>query len=677
MRWKPAVKWSPSACLLITLACAGSQPATQIPAASAPLTAAPEPEVRHAPVAPVPLEEYFKVRRISSRGGILLSFSYDEQLVAYLSDEGGRADIWVQPVAGGNPWQVTHASGFVHSLAFSPHSDLLVYEADVGGDELPHLFATDSKGNQPRDLTPDLPKGSRTIFVDWALDGKTFLYLSSERDEKYLDLWEYDVSKNKATRLWNSSGKLSFMDVSRDHKRFLVNETNSDADNNLYLVERGAAKGTLLTPHTGEVLYESGGFSKDSKTLHLTSDAEGEFRALYALDLAKKTQKPELRADWDVVRAGYSYTFKYFGSSINEDGSSKLQLTDAATHKQVTLPAAPPGGAWIPLAWSPKDRYLGVRLQSDATPTAPYIIDVQAGTARQVIEPLPASLRERKMAVGESVRVPSFDGKPVPAFLYRSTTEGKRPAIIDVHGGPTGQSSREFDRFRQYLVSKGYTVLVPNVRGSTGYGKTWMKADNLDLGGGPLKDVLACKQWLVKEADVDPNRVVVLGGSYGGYMALAAATFMPKEFAAHVDYFGVSDLKSLVESFPPYWQTEASYLYKKFGDPNNPEHAQYQHDRSPGFYVDKIERPLLVVQGDKDARVKKDQSDRIVTALKERGIPVHYLVLENEGHGFSKNENFLAAYQVTDRFLDRYVYGDTSVDVMYGDGDDLLHGRAP
>jgi dipeptidyl aminopeptidase/acylaminoacyl peptidase len=232
-----------------------------------------------------------------------------------------------------------------------------------------------------------------------------------------------------------------------------------------------------------------------------------------------------------------------------------------------------------------------------------------------------------------------------------------------VHGGPTSQSKREFDRFRQYLVSKGYVVLVPNVRGSTGYGKSYTKADDLDLGGGPLKDVVACKQWLVKQANVDPNKVVVLGGSYGGYMALAAAAFTPKEFAANVDYFGVSDLKSLVESFPPYWESEASSFYKKFGDPKNPEHAQYQHDRSPGFYVDNIEKPLLVVQGDKDARVKKDQSDRIVDALKKRGVPVHYLVLENEGHGFSKNENFLAAFKLTDRFLDRYIFGDESVNV--------------
>jgi dipeptidyl aminopeptidase/acylaminoacyl peptidase len=235
--------------------------------------------------------------------------------------------------------------------------------------------------------------------------------------------------------------------------------------------------------------------------------------------------------------------------------------------------------------------------------------------------------------------------------------------VIDVHGGPTAQSQRDFNRFRQYLVSKGYVVLVPNVRGSTGYGKTYTTLDNHDLGGGPLQDIVFCKKWLTQHAGVSADRVAVLGGSYGGYMALAAATFTPTEFAGAVDYFGVSDLKSLIESFPPYWAAYATAIYRKFGDPKNPADAQYQHDRSPLNFVDRIQRPLMVVQGDHDARVKKDQSDRIVAALQRRQVPVHYLVLENEGHGFSKNENLLLAYQLSDRFLDRYVLGDTSVQV--------------
>jgi dipeptidyl aminopeptidase/acylaminoacyl peptidase len=262
---------------------------------------------------------------------------------------------------------------------------------------------------------------------------------------------------------------------------------------------------------------------------------------------------------------------------------------------------------------------------------------------------------------GESVRIKSFDGREVPAFLYRPSGPGPFPALIDVHGGPTTQARRTFSGLRQYFVSKGYAVLAPNVRGSTGYGKSYTKLDNLDLGGGPLKDVVACKQWLVQNANVAADKVAVIGGSYGGYMALAAEAFTPDEFAANVDFYGISDLKAAVESMPPYLAPFATAFYQKFGDPKNPAHAQYQHDRSPIHFVDAMKRPLLVVHGDQDPRVRKDQSDRIVEALKRRGVPVHYLVLENEGHGSSKTANELRSLRVTERFLDRYVFGDESV----------------
>jgi dipeptidyl aminopeptidase/acylaminoacyl peptidase len=250
----------------------------------------------------------------------------------------------------------------------------------------------------------------------------------------------------------------------------------------------------------------------------------------------------------------------------------------------------------------------------------------------------------------------------VPAFLYK--LEPGAPAIIFVHGGPTSQSLRRFHPFTQYFVSKGYVMLVPNVRGPRGYGKTWTSLDNKDFGGGPLQDVVACKRWLAESAQVSPGRVAIAGGSYGGYMVLAAATFTPTEFAAHVDYFGVSELKSLVESFPSYWESFLPFIYAKFGDPRDPKDVADMRERSPLYFVDRIQRPLLVVQGDQDVRVKKDQSNRIVDALKSRDVPVHYLVLKDEGHGFSRNESQIAAYGATDRFLDRYLFGDASQPVV-------------
>jgi dipeptidyl aminopeptidase/acylaminoacyl peptidase len=682
------LSWVALSVVVVVLGCGGADenaaPVVAPPPVPAPVPPPPPPPPPHAPKAPVALEEYFKIGRVTG-----LSFSADEKLVAYMSDEAGRPDVWVRPLAGGPGSQVTHVEGFVHSFAFSPTHDQLVFEADKGGDELPHLYLTSSRGEAPKDLVADLPAGRRTMFVRWSDDGAKLLFLSSARDEKIMDLYEHDLKSAKTTLVWKGDGKVDFSATTRDHRRFVMSETHSDADNDLYLVDRIAPeKRTLLTKHDGSVLYSPQYFSRDGRKLFFTSDEGGEFTKLSVMDLVTHKVTPVLSDEWDVEASDESRSGRYTFTKANADGAPKLVLTehkrvDRAKEKNpggptsvdapVLLPAPPTGGAWdafdstrsgpMELGFSKTERYFGVVLRGDTAPAAPFVIDLKEGRVIPVLDPRPASLKDRPMVTALSVHVPSFDGQKVPAFLYAPPGEGPFPAIIDVHGGPTAQSHRDFSRMRQYLVSKGYVVLVPNVRGSTGYGKTWTRLDNLDLGGGPLKDIVACKKYLVDHAHVAADKVAVMGGSYGGYMALAAAAFTPAEFAVNVDYFGVSDLKSLVESFPPYWASAASYIYQKFGDPKNPAHAAYQHDRSPLNFVDQMTRPLLVVQGEKDARVKADQSERIVAALKRRQVPVHYLVLPGEGHGFTKNENYLRAYQTTDRFLDRYLWGDTSVTV--------------
>jgi dipeptidyl aminopeptidase/acylaminoacyl peptidase len=664
--------------LALTLAACGDAeappPAVPVSTAAPPpakpaVPAGPVHVSRPAPKAPIALEEYFKTTRV--RG---LSFSHDEKLVVTMSDAGGRPDLWVEPTSGGPATQITHVEGFIHSFAFSPTADVLAYEADKGGDELPHLYLTNSKGDSPKDIVAELPAGRRTTFVEWARDGKSLLFLSSARDEKQLDLYEYDLKSGKAKLVWQSEGAFAFNGVSHDHRRILVVETKSDANNDLYLVD--AAKPTakkLLTEHTGDVLFDAN-FTDDGRSLLLTSDEKGEFRILYSLDLttAKKTALHE--EPWDVEWSADSKSGKYRLTSSNVDGAPHLSVAELKTGKALELPSPPTGMAWdgldstrsgpFVLGFSKSERYLGVVVRGDVAPAVPYVIDLKAGTATAVSTTLPPTLRDHPMITATSVRIPAPDGKTIPAFLYTPAgATGPFPAVIDVHGGPTSQSHRDFSTIRQHLLSKGYVVLVPNVRGSTGYGKSWTRLNNHDIGGGPLRDVVACKKYLVDQVHVAADQVAVMGGSYGGYMALAAATFAPEEFAANVDFFGVSDLKSLVESFPPYWAAGSAEIYVKFGDPKNPADAAYQHDQSPINFLDRVKHPLLVVQGDKDARVKKDQSDHMVEGLRARGVPVHYLVLQNEGHGFTVKENTLKAYALADRFLDHYVIGDDTITV--------------
>lgn len=605
------------------------------------------------------LPDYFKILRISGA-----SFSSDESLIAYASDEGGRMDIWTRPVEGGAARQVTHVKGAIESFEFSPKDDRLVFSADLGGNELTALYFTDSHGRAPEPLFPGESEKTRNEFVRWADDGKTLLYTSNRREEKSMDLYEFDLTTKKSTQVWENTRSFEFVLTSRDHRRFVFMEEISDADSNLYLAERGGKELRLLTPHRGAVRYSAADFSPDGGTLYYTSDENREFAAAYSMDLSTGTSRPILSPEWDVYGARFSKGGSVFFTSVNNDGSPEIAFTDATNGRPVTLPPIA-NGKLVSAVFSSSDRWIAARVESDSAPRSLWLLDRQKQTARPLFDPLPASLRGKRFATAASIRATSFDGRRVPALLFVPEDRGKPtrtnaprlPAVIDIHGGPTSQSVRTFRPFTQYLVSKGYVVLVPNVRGSVGYGKTYTSLDNKDFGGGPLKDVLACKAWLVQNAHVDPNRVAIMGQSYGGYMTLAAATFAPTEFAAHIDLFGISDLKSLVEGFPTYWESAMPYIYQKFGNPNDPQDAAYQRARSPLYFAERIRRPLLIIQGENDPRVHKDQSDRLVKAVRRRGVPVEYVVIRGEGHGFSKTENQVRALEATDRFLERYVAG--------------------
>jgi dipeptidyl aminopeptidase/acylaminoacyl peptidase len=601
------------------------------------------------------LADYLRTRRIAGA-----SFSADEKLIAFVWDEGGRPDLWVKPVAGGAPLQVTHVQGVIHSYAFSPVEDALLYEVDQGGDDAPRLYLTDSKGRAPEELMPHFPKGARIGFVRWAKDGRSILFITNLPGEDFVTLQELNLATRDITRLWKSSGQVSLSLVTPDLQRFILQEVLSDVNFNLYMVERGHAEPVLLTPHEGDAAYTPTGFSVDGKKLYYTSTEGSEFAALYEVELATRKSRLLLRQQWDVEAADSSPGGRYLHTVTNVDGTESVTVKDLKTRRTLSLPKPAGGGVFVPVAYSKLDRYMAATRVTDTAPSSLYVIDLQTGKAAEVASIFTES-QFGPMTGGEAIRIASFDGLPVPALLYKPAGPGPFPAVIEVHGGPVAQARRTYSGIRQYLVSKGCIVLVPNVRGSTGYGKRYTTLDDLDLGGGPLKDVIAAKQWLIANGKADPARIAIMGASYGGYMALAAAAFAPREFAAHVDFFGISDFKSLLASYPPYWGAYSTFTYKKYGDPKNPDHAKYQFNRSPLNFTDRIERPLLIVQGGNDRRVPKQQSESMVEKLKQRKAPVEYLLIPEEGHGFSNNDNRLKAYEAMDRFLDRYLFAKPTV----------------
>jgi dipeptidyl aminopeptidase/acylaminoacyl peptidase len=299
---------------------------------------------------------------------------------------------------------------------------------------------------------------------------------------------------------------------------------------------------------------------------------------------------------------------------------------------------------------------------SDRSPSNLYVLDFPTGKVTRLTDTLSKEIDPEDLVASEVVRFKSFDGMAVPNIYYKpldASPEHKAPALVWVHGGPGGQTRKGYSALIQYLVNHGYAVLGINNRGSSGYGKTFFTADDRKHGREPLWDCVEAKKWLSAQPYVDGKKIGIIGGSYGGYMVLAALAFQPEVFDVGVDIFGVSNWLRTLQSIPPYWETFRLALYKEIGDPVKDE-AMLKAN-SPLFHADKIRRPLLVLQGQNDPRVIKPESDEIVEAVRKNNVPVEYVVFPDEGHGFTKKANEIRAYSATLEFLDKYLRAEKRV----------------
>jgi dipeptidyl aminopeptidase/acylaminoacyl peptidase len=334
-----------------------------------------------------------------------------------------------------------------------------------------------------------------------------------------------------------------------------------------------------------------------------------------------------------------------------------MMLYDARTNAPVTLPSLPAGDI-TSVTISKSDARMAFYLSGDRAPSNLYVYEFGGKEARRLTDTLNKEIDPADLVEAEAVRFKSFDGMIVPSIFFKphqATPSAKAPALVYVHGGPGDQTRRGYSALIQYLVNHGYVVLGINNRGSSGYGKTFYVADDQKHGREPLWDCVEGKNYLASLPYVDKDRIGIIGGSYGGYMVLAALAYKPEEFAVGVDIFGVANWLRTLESIPPYWESYRLALYAEIGDPVK-DKAMLQ-EVSPLFHADKIRRPLFVVQGANDPRVIKPESDDIVAAVKKNGVPVEYVVFSDEGHGFSKRKNQIEAYGKIREFLDRYLKG--------------------
>jgi len=581
------------------------------------------------------------------------SFSPDEKTIAFVSNRSGQFNIWTVPTSGSELTQLTNFTDAVFFATWCRHENSIIFLRDHNGDENFHLLIMAAAGGDPFDLTPGDSVNSE--FLGWAHDGYRFLYHSNLRDRRFFDVYEYDLRTREARMLYEDTMGLEVSAMDRDLTRLAFNRpyTQLDSDVFLYDVEQKAL--TALTPHEGNVNFGALEFSPDGQELYLLTDKDSEFMYLIKMDLESKSTSEVLRADWDVVWAGFSHNGKYFTTAVNEDGSVKLHVTEVATGNPVDLPSLPEG-TLSHIGFSLSELYMTFYFQGDLIPSDLHVIDLTNRAMKRLTNSLPKEIDTDDLVESELIRYSSFDGVQIPAYVYRPkglVSGEKAPAVLMIHGGPQAQDGKGFGSIKQWIVNQGWVLMVPNVRGSSGYGKTYYSMDDKDWGGAPLQDVIQAKNYLVSTGYVDPDRVVILGGSYGGYMTLAGLAFAPEEFAGGVDICGISNLTSFLESIPPYWEPYKNLLKNEVGDPDTD--FLFLKERSPLFSADRIVKPLFVIQGANDPRVKKSESDTIVDAIRARNGAVEYMVFEDEGHGLRKKENVIRAFTAAFAFLDSNV----------------------
>jgi dipeptidyl aminopeptidase/acylaminoacyl peptidase len=582
------------------------------------------------------------------------SFSPTADRILVSSNRSGVYNAWVIPAAGGEPEQLTRSTGdAIFAAAWFPADDRILYTSDQGGNELDHLYVR-MPDRKTRDLTPG--EKLKAQFAGWSGDDRSFFVQTNERDERYFDLYQYATDGHTRKLVYRNTEGYTLGPISRDARYLALVRPRTTNDADVFLYDRRSGTTAHITKHTGNVNYAPHDFSPDGKQLLITSDSGGEFAALEAHDIATGRRATVYAPDWDVLGAGYSKGGKYLVVYVNEDSRYDARLFDAATMQPVALPGLPTG-VLRGMTLSRDDSAIALYASDGSAPE-----DLWAGRLGQVRKRLTGALnpkiRREDLVVPTVVRFKSYDGVEIPGLLYKphqASAEAKAPAIVMVHGGPGGQAQVGYFALTQALVNHGYVVYDINNRGSSGYGKTFYAMDDRKHGEADLGDVVASKGMLAATGYVDSARIGILGGSYGGYMTLAALTLRPDAFKAGVDLFGISNWVRTLTSIPPWWASFREALYAEMGDPTT-DSARLRRI-SPLFNADKITAPLMVLQGANDPRVLKVESDEIVAAVKRRGVPVEYVLFEDEGHGFVKKENEIEGYGRVLAFLDRYLKG--------------------
>lgn len=599
-------------------------------------------------------------------------FFSDGARVAFLTNITGIPQVWqvaLPPENGAPLWpdQVTFATDRVMGVACSPvpGDGRLLYARDTGGNEKAQLFLLDPATGHETALTAGY-EAAMHLPGEWSRDGARVLFAANRRDPGLFDAYVQPLVDGEARMIWQNDtpGYLRQMRFSPDGTRAVTVRMSGSFDCELFEIDLAAGEARQLTSAAEPVVYDQPCYAPDGRSLYVFTDRDADFLYIARLDLESLTWETVVQSRWDVDELEPSPDGRYLAYTVNAGGPSELYLLDLETRETRPAPRVDdaPGmvfNTFLPgLAFAPDSARLAFAYSSATRTSDIYLWDLESDRVRPVTRSSHGGLPVESFVVPELIEYPTFDrdalGQPrrIPAWFYRPPgAEGPVPVVVVVHGGPEAQSRPNFYRFYIQLFARlGYAVLVPNVRGSTGYGKPYHHLDDARQRMDSVADLAHAAHWLREQPGIDGDRIAVFGGSYGGFMVLAALTHYPDLWVAGVDIVGISNLVTFLENTSDYRRAHREAEYGTLA-----EDRDFLEEIAPINHVDRITAPLMVIHGANDPRVPLSEAEQVVASLEARGVPVEFLVFDDEGHGVVKLKNKQVMYPAVVAFLAKHL----------------------
>jgi dipeptidyl aminopeptidase/acylaminoacyl peptidase len=593
------------------------------------------------------------------------AFSPDETKILINSRATGIFNAVEIDIKTGEQKALTNSTdNAIFSYSYFPKDNRVLYGSDKGGNEITHLFIRNTDGGVS-DLIQD--STAKAQFAGWSYDQKLMYYSSNSRDKRFFDLYKIQLDGNQkegkiypSSQVYKNDKGLNPDVTSNDDRYIALTENITTNNSNMYLHDTQTGSTKLLSEHSGDVQYNPQYFSLDGKKLFYLTNDGSEFMYLASYDVATGEKAKVEEAPWDLMYSSLSRNGKYRVVAINNDARTEIKIYDESQGGKKVEVAGLPEGDITGVNISDSEKLMSFYVSSSKSPSNLFVYNFETKEVKQLTNTMTKEIEPADLVAGEVIRYKSFDGMEIPALLYKPKgipSGTKVPCLLWIHGGPGGQTRLNYSAALQHLVNHGYAILAVNNRGSSGYGKTFFAADDRKHGNEDLKDCVEAKKFLATLPYIDADKIGIYGGSYGGYMVMAALTFAPKEFKVGVNLFGVTNWIRTLKSIPKWWESNRKALYTELGDPFTADSVAL-YAKSPLFHAAKIERPFIVLQGSNDPRVLQVESDEIVAEAKKNNVPVEYVIFPDEGHGFVKKENNIKASEEVLKFLDKYLKGE-------------------